>query len=242
MAFYEKSTTAKPGQRAWRPLAIAAERAFWRDADALFARFDDSARRPLTVIQSCRPEALEVLGAAATYDIALIGLDCGRSKVNVDTARADRLHAVMRRLDDVDARGCVDSALASTISAKEALDHAVKVLCENLLPAAGGRPDPKAVAALCRTISPDARFWSRLGREFNEFSRELRGDLTAAEGRFLRRVLAVTAECFASAIDAAPESGGAARARAVSQQLLDRSLRDLRRDRQVGSTEEVPHA
>jgi CRISPR system Cascade subunit CasA len=243
MAFYARNVDAKAGERAWRAYRVSADKAFWRDANVLFARLDDTTkRRPLAVDQICRPEAVDVLGPNAAFDVAFIGFDPGGQKLNVATVRLESLHAAAKRLDDVDARGLIESVLAFVEAAKRAFDDAVGAFAKSLLPSVGGGPEPKAVKALSRALAPDARFWSEVGRDYAVFSRELDGSLTAAEWSLRRKVIAITQSCFASALDAAPETGRAARARTLAQGLLDHSLRQLQSDQQPIQDEEASHA
>jgi CRISPR system Cascade subunit CasA len=94
------------------PLGIEPDRAFWRDAGALFAAAGKETRyhRPRALDLIAKREADALLGGpGARVQIEILGLTAEKSKINAD--RSERLETVAALLADPNAREAIEHTL-----------------------------------------------------------------------------------------------------------------------------------
>ncbi len=213
----------------WLSVGIDPERAFWRDANALFesgrgesGRFE----RPHAISLVASEEARDLLGAERMYAVEVHGLAAEKSRV--DAVRTEHVHALARTFDDEAARLAVEQSLSRSQELVEALRESLRTFAKRALAQSGRDPDPAAVTDLVRSFNAEERAWSALGVAFESFLRSLGGDPKAATEAYARRARQVIRSAFE---DATTPVQGASRwheAYALARVVLDERLRGAR--------------
>lgn len=215
-------------KRGWVPLSIDVNRAFWRDAGALFEtmRAESAAYlRPRAIDQLGSIEAFEVFGTDAMYDVEVLGQHAEQSKVLA--VRIERVQTRGRSFNDPDAGSAVREALRMASEFVRVLLDAVRLYARIALAPDGRDPDVGAVSALADATGARVAAWSALGLGFETFMRELSADPLAAVEGFKRRGREVTRVVFQEATSRADTSGRWLQAQASAEQRFNRELAEL---------------
>jgi len=233
-------TYRRDEERGWVSIGINPERAFWRDAGALFeAGRGESAKyeRPHAVALVTRPEALDALGTSRMYSVETFGIAAEKSRI--DAVRVERIHAVARTLNDSDARSAVETSLEFAQGVVAALRGSLWVFARHALSPGGRDPDTKDIKGLVKSIGAEEAAWSALGVEFDGLMRDLADDPDAAATGFARRARAVARDVFQRATDRPDGSGRWLKARALAEHSLDKNLPRVPRTAAPLAAEEI---
>lgn len=215
-------------KRGFVPLGLSANRAFWRNANALFeaTRNDDTRfERPRTIDQAASREARTILGEASVYNVELLGLSAEKSLVHF--ARAERVCAALRLFDDPDCRDAVAEAIRLSEEAVGALRSALWVYGRYALSPGERAPETKDISELVKSLGAEPAAWSALGVEFDVFLRTLDIEPTLAREQFERQLREIVHRRFLDAVSSSDAAGRGLKARALAQRRLLEGLRDL---------------
>lgn len=211
------------------PVGIDIDRAFWRNASALFetARGDDSQfERPHAIDLVADHCAIDILGADAMYDIEVMGVAAEKSRI--DAVRFERVQALARCFNDPDAGAAVREGLETSRKFVEALSAALFSYARSALAPGGRDPDRKAVRGLVESFGALPAAWSALGVAFEDFLRGLGDDPDTALAAFRGRADGAVKDVFRSATARPDTTGRWLKARALSERALYTSLASLR--------------
>jgi len=220
----------------WRPLAIRADRAFWRDSHVLFEASSrtqqpgtNSHIRPKALDQLGRKEALSVVPEQRKFCLEVGGI--ATSKSRVDLVRREALPTMASVLADPDAGESVRKALDFAEAAVWSVREALRYYAELALAPGGRKPDPKDVRAQVDALGATAAAWSALGASFQTFLQQLQSDADGAAIAFENECMRVGRTSFESATASGEQSPRWLRARAKAEQKLHRGLASLDRTR-----------
>jgi CRISPR system Cascade subunit CasA len=231
------------------PIRINFERAFWRDANALFEATREDSPRDSPSYQ--RPAALDQVGSAAArahlppetvFSVDMLGMHAKSGiKWQVHTVRQESLTVKARLLSDPDARETVTEATRLSEQAVGTLMAALRTYAETLLPAGDPRRQREHADKLVRSLGAETAAWSALGVEFDVFLRKLGTDMAQAREHFGRRLRLIIEERFRDAVSRSDAAGRGLQARAVAERRLQEALSSLAPP-DVGSRATLGHA
>lgn len=235
-------------KRGFVSIGVDLDKAFWRNADALFeaARGDGRLfQRPKTIDQIARPEARDILGESTMYRTNIFGLSAVRSRI--DLVRAEHLDATVGLFSDPDAREAVEHEIRFAESAVKGLRSALYTFARHLLPRSDGDAEEQQkerwafVDSLCEVPYRKERgrdhaelpaVWSTLGIAFEAFLLALDSNKDAARRGFEDGVGQSVRESFEEAISSAMSDGSAIKARAMAEaELGDQRMSDERTEK-----------
>lgn len=232
-------------KRGPRAVSIRADRAFWRDAHALFRATDeDSAKteRPLALVQLATDVALECVPAERRFTLEVGGLATNKSRV--DLVRREVLATTARLLADAEAGDSIRAAQRFGEDAVSALGAALFSYGKHGLSPGEREPDAADVRDQVKSLGAADAAWNALGAEFAALLGELAEHAVAlreasswerslryleARHRFEDRCLAVVHDAFARATAAGEQSARWLKARAIAERHLRSSLAKLDR-------------
>ena len=113
-------------KRGWRPIGVVPERAFWRDAHALFQgsrEKSDHVERPKAIVQLSTPEVRGAVPAGRRFALELIGLATNKSSIK--SVLHETLWASAPLLADPDAGEVLRESLRFAEEAVGALGRAI---------------------------------------------------------------------------------------------------------------------
>ncbi len=212
-------------ERGWVSVGIDPERAFWRDAGALFeAGRGESAEyeRPRAIALVADPEAIDVLGSTRVYSVETFGIAAEKSRV--DAVRVERIQTAVRCFDDEDARDAVEACLNFAKRAVDALRSSLWLFARHALSPGGRDPDTKDIKGLVQSLGAEGAAWSALGVEFDRFMRALPDGPEAAASTFARRSRAVARDVFERVTDRPDNSARWLKAYALAEKSLGENL------------------
>ena len=216
-------------KRGLLPVGIDTDRAFWRNAGALFetARGDSSLfERPRAIDLVADDRAIELLEPDARYDIEVMGVAAEKSRI--DAARVERVQALARCFNNPDAGAAVRDSLELCSKLVDALNGSLFSYAKSALAPGGRDADAAAVRGLVESFGARPAAWSALGVAFEEFLRTLGDDPDAALAAFRGRAESVVKDVFRSATARPDTSGRWLKARALSERAFYTSLAGLR--------------
>lgn len=212
-------------KRGLLPISIDVDRAFWRDAGALFetTRGDAAAfERPRAIDHVASVDARDVFGDDALYDVEVVGQHPEKSKIHA--VRAERVQTRARCFDDPDAGATVRESVQTCSFLVNALQDAVRVYARIALAPDGRDPDAKAVSALADATGARPAAWSTLGVAFEQLMRELVDDPDQAGRQFRTRAMAIVRDVFRDATARADTSGRWLQAQAAAEHRFNSQL------------------
>jgi CRISPR system Cascade subunit CasA len=217
-------------------IGLDPDRAFWRNANALFeASRDGGFIRPKTIDHAANLK--RVLGESTVYNVELFGIAAAKSRV--DLVRAERIQAVLGLFDDPGARDAVNNMLDLAERAVGALQSALWAYARHALSPGERQPDTKDVSSFVRSLSAEPAAWSELGVVFGDMLRHLADDPDAAVLEFQKRCHAIIEERFKLATASAPASRWL-KARAIAERKLRGALSSLTLDPASAAEETQP--
>jgi CRISPR system Cascade subunit CasA len=215
------------------PVAIDVERAFWRDAGALFEtaqRAGTAYVRPRVIDHVASIQAREVFGDDALFDVEVVGQHPEKSKLHA--VRSERVRTRARCFDDPDVRTAVEEALQASSGLVGALHDALRHYARIALAPDRREPDPGAVRALVDATGARSEAWSALGLEFEELVRALDSEPGEAARRFRARAVGVIRRVFHEATARADTSGRWLQAQASAEREFNIKLSAFKEDSQ----------
>jgi CRISPR system Cascade subunit CasA len=223
-------------------LGIDPERAFWRNANALFESAKSPARRqirPKALDHVGSLEARDVVGERAAFQIELTGLAAEKSRV--DAVRAECVWAMARDLESSDARGAVATILSCATTSVSALRGALETYARHLLSDGDRVPAKEDVRSLVTSLHAEPALWAALGVEFDVATRAFDDGFDAAAGAFARRAIHLTRQALTRATAGGDDIARSLKARALADRSLAISLAELAKSASP-TTEETSHA
>lgn len=210
-------TYRKHEKLGWLPIGINVDRAFWREAGALFemARGDASLYvRPRAIDLVAAPEAVEALGDSM-YDIEVLGLAAEKSRI--DAVRVERVQARGRCFNDRAAGEAVREALDAAQSATDALNSALTLYARAALSPGDRQPDAATVRSLADSFGARSAAWSAMGVAFEHFLRQLANDPGVALETFRLTAADIVRDIFRSTTARGDADGRWLKARALAE-------------------------
>lgn len=223
-------------------LGIDPERAFWRNANALFESARSATRshiRPKTLDHVGSLEAQDVLGERAAYQIELTGIAAEKSRL--DAVRVERVWALARHLDSPDARGAVETILKTSKECVAALRSALWTYARHLLSEGSRDPATADVGNLVTSLHTEPALWAAFGVEFDVAMRSFGDGFEAATNTFTQRALRLTRAAFTEATAGGEDVSRSLKARALAERSLSLGLSDLAKSISNSATEENVH-
>ncbi len=220
-------------KQGFRPIAIRADRAFWRDANALFeATRKGQPRfwRPLAIDLVAPGAGESPFGDGAAYAVEAFGQDTGSgAKVEADCVRQESLSVKGRLLADPNAREAVEHVLRFSDGAIRTLRLALYEFAKLVLPMSDdeGKDSRKERWSFVRRSGAETGSWAALGAVFESFLRDLGDDMDDARQRFEDGTRKIVRERFEDALSAELSDGRALRARAAAEERLAQGLARL---------------
>ena len=214
-------------KRGFLSIGIDPEKAFWRNADALFESTEGGRRRfqrPRAFAQLAEPDVSAILGPSCVYGIDVLGLSAEKSRV--DLTRGEHLDASVGLFADPDAREAVEHVIQLSESAVQCLSRALYTFAQHMLPMADsdGREQKEDRRNFVRALGAEPTAWSALGGAFEQFLRELADDIDAARNSLEGRLIRICRKQFQEAISGAMADGHAIKARALAETALEQGL------------------
>ena len=209
------------------PISIDPDRAFWRNANALFetTKGESAAlERPHVIDLLASQEAIDLLGRDTMYDIEVLGIAAEKSRV--DAVRLERVQTQARCFNDADAAAAVRECLERSEELVDALRSSLYSYARSALAPGERDPDPRDVKNLFKSFGAEPAAWSAVGVIFDGFLKALGDDPAKAAAAFRSGAKDIVKDVFHSAT-ARPETTGrwlSARARA-EQVFHDRLAR-----------------
>lgn len=217
-------------KRGFVSLGIDPERAFWRDATALFESAKSKGRshvRPRTLDHIGSLEAQEVVGARAAYQIELHGLAAVKSRL--DSVRVERVWVRAHYLEDPDVRDAVTKMLDVSNDAASALRSSLWTYGRHMLSEGSRDPATADVGNLVRSMHSEPALWAALGVEFDRALRAFDDGTEAAVRRFVVQAVAHARAALQRATESADDTARSLKARAIAERSLESGLAPLRR-------------
>jgi CRISPR system Cascade subunit CasA len=212
----------------WLPVGIDPDRAFWRNAGALFEmnRGEGAAfERPHAIDLVANPLAIETLGRDTMYDIEVLGIAAEKSRV--DAVRFERVQTQARCFNDPDAGAAVRECLDLSEKLVDSLRSSLHVYARSALAPGGQDADAKAVRGLLDSFGAEPAAWSALGVVFEGFLRKLGDDPDGAVTEYRSRAKDIVNDVFRSATARPATTGRWLKARALAERTLQRRLSEL---------------
>jgi len=212
------------------PVGIDTDRAFWRNAGALFetVRGENAPyERPQAIDLVADPQALEILGRTAMYRIEVMGIAAEKSRI--DAARREHVETLARCFNDPDTGAAVRECMGACRTLVDALRTSLFAYAKWALAPGGRDADATAVGDLVKSFGALPAAWSALGIAFEEFLRGLGEDPDAAGEAFRARAIDVVKDVFRSATARPETTGRWLQARAVADRALYAKLASFRR-------------
>jgi CRISPR system Cascade subunit CasA len=224
-----------------RPIKIDADRAFWRNASALFESTRGegaSFERPQAIDLVADPVAIEFIGRDTMYDIEVLGMDAERAKKRVATMRFERVQTQARCFNDADAGAAVRECLNFSDKLVDALRSPLWVYARSALAPGGRDADAASVRSLVNSFGAEPAAWSALGVVFEGFLRNLGHDSDAATADFRSRAVEVVRNVFRTATARPATTGRWLKARALAERSFQEKLSELTGTRNSQSAQE----
>jgi CRISPR system Cascade subunit CasA len=215
------------------PLSLSANRAVWRDAEALFHQPDTG--------YPCR--AVEWIGERVQsktvernhlYRLHAVGLATEPGKAGKFLLwRHDRMPAPVSLLNDPNGASRIHLATEDAEDMANQLYGRFKMVAQLFdapdMDRPGAKdPNPEAVAKLIEAFDPRRTFWARLETPFHEYLRNLPNAFEAAIGEWRDRVEREAKECFNASRRALGTSPRALRTAAISDAFRTKATRAKR--------------
>ena len=124
-------------KKGWRPLALRADRALWRDSATLLQLLSDEHTPPATLAQLSYFPAQGILPADFTVGLSAFGTIGSQAKI--DLWRAETLPIPISVLGNNERRVLIEDCLSLTEDLEKALRSAVWVLASRLVLIKGGK-------------------------------------------------------------------------------------------------------
>jgi CRISPR system Cascade subunit CasA len=224
-------------------LGIDPDKAFWRNAHALFESAKSAGRRhirPKTLDHIGSLEAQDVIGPRAAYQIEMIGIAAEKSRL--DAVRSERVWTLARHLDSPDARGAIESILAAATASVGALRSALWTYARHLLSEGDRDPATADVSNLVTSLHSEPALWAALGVEFDVAVRAFDRGFEEATAAFTRRAIHHAREALTRATSGAEDVSRSLKARALADRSLAIALADLTKSVRTHTNEESHHA
>lgn len=208
----------------WLPIGIDVDRAFWRDAAALFetTRTDTSHfERPRAIDLVANPDALAIVGNVM-YDVEVLGIAAEKSRV--DAVRFERIQAHGRCFNDPDAGAAVRDALDFAQRTVDAMNTAIFVYARAALSPGERQPDSATVRGFMDSLGVRPAAWSVLGVVFEHFLRNLGKNSDADPAKFREQATAAIKDVFHGATARSETTGRWLKARALADQSFAQKL------------------
>jgi len=215
-------------KRGWLPIGIEPDRAFWRNAAALFemTRGERAAfERPHTIDLVADPLAFDLLRHDTMYDIEVLGIAAEKSRV--DAVRFERVQTQARCFNDADAGAAVRECLALSEKLVDALRSSLYTYARSALAPAKRDPDAVAIRCLVDSFGAAPAAWSALGVIFDGFLRTLGDDPDRAAATFRSGARDIVNDVFRSATARPATTGRWLKARALAEQAFHNKLAEL---------------
>ncbi|GAB4211222.1 MAG: type I-E CRISPR-associated protein Cse1/CasA [Sandaracinaceae bacterium] len=217
-------------KRGFVAVGVDLERAFWRDASALFecARSRSGKyMRPRTLDHIASLEAQEVIGSQTAYQIELTGIVADRSRV--DAIRVERVWARARYLDDADVRDAVTRMLTASNDGAAMLRSSLWTYARHMLSEGARDPATADIAKLVESLQSEPAFWAALGIEFDRALRAFDDGVDVAVQHFVAQVVHHARQALRRATESADDTSRSLKARALAQRALELGLAPMRR-------------
>jgi len=215
-------------KRGWLPIGIDPDRAFWRNAGALFemTRGEGSDfERPRAIDLVADPAAIDVVGRHTMYDVEVLGIAAEKSRV--DAVRFERVQTEARCFNNVDAGAAVRECLDFSERVVSALRSSLYSYARSALGSGARDPDADGVRRLVDSLGVESAAWSALGVIFEDFLRALGNDPGASTTVFRAAARNVVQDMFRSATARPATTGRWLKARALAEQAFHYKLAQL---------------
>lgn len=153
--------------RSERPVEFDADRAVWRDSEALFSQTGENLQRPVVLNFLAVLTDWGYLPADRELGLVCAGLKNRQAKVFF--WRHESLPLPLRYLSDSDVTARLVRALTAAEQIGERLGLAVKDAVTALLSPQDSRPDPNRRRQLVDSLGAERLYWSRLETPFRRF-------------------------------------------------------------------------
>jgi CRISPR system Cascade subunit CasA len=210
------------------PIGIDPDRAFWRNANALFETTTGEGA-PFE-----RPKAINLLASQdflepdTMYDIEVLGIAAEKSRV--DAVRFERVQTQARCFNDADSGAAVDECLDFSEKLVDALRSSLYTYARSALAPGGRDPDAAAVRGLVDSFGAKLAAWSSLGVIFEGFLRTLGDDPARAAAVFRAGAGDIVNDLFRSATARPATTGRWLKARALAEQAFRYKLAELAKE------------
>jgi len=223
------------------PIGIDLDRAFWRNASALFemTRGEGAAfERPRAIDLVADQLAIDLLGRNTMYDIEVLGVAAEKSRV--DAVRVERVQVEARCLNDAAASEAVRECLAFSEKLVDGLRSSLYTYARSAVAPGERDPDRKGVGQLVNSLGAEPAAWSALGVSFKHFLQAFGDDPEKAATVFRSRARDVVKDIFRSATARPATTGRWLKARALAEQSFHSRLADLTERWSPSDVREVP--
>jgi hypothetical protein len=210
------------------PIGIDPDRAFWRNANALFEATKGECaafERPHTIDLVASQDAIDLLGRDTMYDIEILGIAAEKSRV--DAVRFERVQTQARCFNDPDAGEAVRECLRLSEKLVDALKSSLYTYARSALAPGERDPDVAAIRALVRSFGAESAAWSALGVIFDRFLQALGDDPDRAAAVFRSGANDKVNDVFRSATARPATTGRWLKASALAEQAFHRRLAEL---------------
>lgn len=168
------------------PVGFDANRAFWRDAHALFqsAQQVKDVRRPQALEQLARRDLRDLLPFERRFTLDLLGMRGDRASILL--VRAERVPIEAKLLSDPDLGASIRENLGLAEQTASALRQAVWQLASHALAPGSRSPDKNDIRKLADSLGTERRFWAGARAAFDDYLRLLADNEPEARLRFTR--------------------------------------------------------
>jgi CRISPR system Cascade subunit CasA len=229
-------------KRGFVPIGVDVDRAFWRDAGALFetARADSKAfERPQAIDLVADSKAIDLVGPDTLYDIEVLGIAGYQSRV--DAVRVERVQTRAACLNDPDAGGAVRESLDLCSRLIKGLRGSLWSYARAALAPGEREPDKKDVAHFVDSLGAEPAAWSALGVLFESFLKNLGDDPEEAAATFRHDAICAARHMFHGATAQAGSTGRWLKARTLAEASFHRSIASLAAQNSTNAAEGASH-
>ncbi len=169
-------------KRGWVAVGLRPERAFWRDANALFQSSEANAtsfRCPRALGRMGEEAMRRVFPPHVRFSVDVIGVAANKSKVELVRRETLRAHAAL--LANHDAGAATDDAIAFAKACVSALEAALRVHGRWGVSPGDRAPEARDISNHVKALGAVEATWSALGVHFESFLQDLGELLTADE-------------------------------------------------------------
>jgi CRISPR system Cascade subunit CasA len=235
-------TYRRDEKRGFVPIGIDVNRAFWRDAGALFetARGDSKAfERPQAIDLVADSKAIALVGLDTLYDVELLGIAGYQSRV--DAVRVERVQTRAACLDDPDSGAAVRESLDVCNRLIKGLRGSLWRYARTALAPGEREPDKKDVTHVVDSLGAEPAAWSALGVLFESFLKNLGDNPEDAAATFRHDAICATRQIFHDATAQAEATGRWLKARTLAEASFHRSISSLAAQNSTNPAEGISH-